>query len=68
MVGRLNFQSAPETLCRLLIPHALAAVDSMGTDAAFEDAKYILKCLERKRVSQFRQNELHKTPRFKNSR
>lgn len=55
-------------LCRLLIPHALAAFDLMGTDPAFEDAKYILKWLVRKPITQFRKNELNHRPRFKNSK
>jgi putative DNA primase/helicase len=61
-------------LCEKLIVHAQAAFDLIGDDPVVSDAKYAFKWVlgnaERDEQGAYfiRQNALHSTPRFKNSK
>ncbi len=61
-------------LCEKLIVHTMAAFDMMGDDPVVNDAKYAFKWLIQNSEKNdqgaysFRQNVLHSTPRFKNSK
>ena len=47
-------------LAELLITHAKAAFELMGTDAAIPDAKFVLQWIIKNGADSFRRNELHK--------
>jgi putative DNA primase/helicase len=47
-------------LCELLITHARAAFDLMGSDPSIPDAKYILKWIIDNGADSFRRGDLHK--------
>jgi putative DNA primase/helicase len=55
-------------LCELLIVHAQAAFNLMGSDPCIEDAKYIFNWIISRKQASFKQTELHQTGRFKNSK
>ncbi len=55
-------------LCELLIPHAQAAFELMGTDQSLDDARHILTWLIAKGTPTFKQSDLHRTGKFNKSK
>ena len=47
------------TLGKYFMQHALAAFDKMGADPEIEDARHVVKWIERTRAAQFTQREAH---------
>lgn len=61
-VSERSFHAAA-TIGRYLIPHALAAFSALGANEVVEDAKMILRCVDRRGWQRFTRRDLHQSVR-----